>query len=65
MIRLFDTILYDANTTGGVSGGPVVFADNMAVIGAVHGTTEDGNYSIHHASDIIHLFADPDLNLKH
>lgn len=65
LIRLFDTILYDANTTGGVSGGPVVFADNMAVIGAVHGTTEDGNYSIHHASDIIHLFADPDLNLKH
>lgn len=61
--RRFDAIRTEAQATHGSSGGPVVLAGTMQVIGVLHGGMNEGGFFMNIASDIAQLFEEPDLKI--
>lgn len=62
-MRRFDAIRTEAQATHGSSGGPVVLADSMQVVGVLHGGMNEGGFFMNIASDINQLFDEPTLQI--
>lgn len=63
-IRCFDAIRTEAQATHGSSGGPVILAESMRVIGVLHGGINEHGFYLNIASDILQLFNQNTLNIK-
>lgn len=61
--RQFDAIRTEAQATHGSSGGPVVLAESMQVIGVLHGGMNEGGFFMNVASDITQLFNETTLKV--
>lgn len=59
--RRFNAIRTEAQATHGSSGGPVVLADSMKVIGVLHGGMNESGFFMNIASDISQIFNEPNL----
>lgn len=59
--RKFNAIRTEAQATHGSSGGPVVLADSMKVIGVLHGGMSENGFFMNIASDITQLLNEPNL----
>lgn len=62
-MRRFDAIRTEAQATYGSSGGPVVLADTMRVVGVLHGGMSEGGFFMNIASDINKLFNESTLHI--
>ncbi|MDE5882523.1 MAG: AAA family ATPase [Muribaculaceae bacterium] len=63
-IRRFNAIRTEAQATHGSSGGPVVLADSMCVIGVLHGGVNESGFYMNIASDILQLLTENNLTVK-
>lgn len=59
--RRFNAIRTEAQATHGSSGGPVVLADSMKVIGVLHGGMNESGFFMNVASDISQIFNESNL----
>lgn len=59
--RRFNAIRTEAQATHGSSGGPVVLADSMRVIGVLHGGMNESGFFMNIASDISQIFNESNL----
>ncbi len=62
--RKFNAIRTEAQATHGSSGGPVVFADSMAVMGVLHGGINKDGFFMNVASDISQLLEEAALRIR-
>lgn len=62
--RRFNAIRTEAQATHGSSGGPVVLADSMRVIGVLHGGMNENGFFMNVASDISQLLNDTTINIR-
>jgi AAA+ superfamily predicted ATPase len=63
IIRRFNAIRTEAQATHGSSGGPVVLADTMRVVGVLHGGMNENGFFMNVASDIAQLFNEKNLEI--
>lgn len=63
-VRKFNAIRTEAQATHGSSGGPVVLADTMKVVGVLHGGINENGFYMNIASDISQLIENEELSIK-